>query len=118
MIKLMEAAMSGFDKLVERQILKARLEGKLTGLAGEGKPLPDHPEEAYVSTADAAGFRIMAEAGVLPQEIVLKKQAGALRAQLRDATDDAARKALMAQLSDIEMRRAIAEDARRRFLAP
>lgn len=110
--------MSGFDKLTERQILKAQLEGKLTGLAGEGKPLPDHPEEAYITPADAAGFRIMAEAGVLPEEIILKKQADALRMQLQGVTDEAARKALMAQLSDIEMRRAIAEEARRRFLAP
>jgi len=109
--------MSGFDKLTERQILKAQLEGKLTGLAGEGKPLPDHPEETYITSADAAGFRIMAEAGVLPEEIVLKKQSEALRARLADVTDEAARKALMVQLSEIEMRRAIAEDARRRFLA-
>lgn len=110
--------MSGFDKLIERQILKAQMEGKLKGLAGEGKPLPEHPEEVHVTPADAAGFRIMAEAGVLPEEIVLKKQADALRVQLAGVSDEAGRKALMAQLSDIEMRRAIAEEARRRFLAP
>jgi hypothetical protein len=108
--------MSGRDRLVERQILKAQAEGKLSGLQGEGTRLPDHPEEVYVSTADAAGFRIMAEAGALPEEIPLGRAADAVRAELAKTTDPAARKALMAKLADIELRKAIAQDARRKFL--
>ena len=109
--------MSWFNKLAEHQIAKARAEGKLHGLDGEGKPLPDHTGDALISPGDAAGFRIMAEAGVLPQEITFKKQAAAQRAHLATLTDPAERKAAMAELARLEMSQAIAEEARRKFLA-
>jgi hypothetical protein len=108
--------MSWLNKLAERQIARARAKGELTGLAGEGKPLPDRPGDAFVSAGDAVGFRIMAEAGVLPEEITLKKQAAEQRAHLATLTDEAARKAAMAKLAQLEMRQAIAEEARRKFM--
>lgn len=108
--------MSWLNKLAERQIAKARASGQLQGLKGEGHPLPDRPGDAFISAGDAVGFRIMAEAGVLPPEIVLKKQADAQRAHLASLTDAAARKAAMAELAQIEMRQAIAQEARRAFL--
>ncbi len=108
--------MSWLSRLAERQIQKARLKGQLQGLEGEGKPLPDRPGDAFVSAGDAAGFRIMAEAGVLPEEIALKKQVAAQRAHLATLTDDAQRKAAMADLARLEMLQAIAEEARRKFL--
>lgn len=108
--------MSWLSRLAERQIQKARLKGQLQGLPGEGQPLPDRPGDAFVSAGDAAGFRIMAQAGVLPEEITLKKQAAAQRAHLATLTDPAARKAAMAELARIEMLQAIAEESRRKFL--
>jgi hypothetical protein len=108
--------MAGRDRMVERQILKAQAEGKLTNLRGEGQPLPDHPEAAYTDAAQAAGFRIMAEAGALPEEIPLGRAVDAVKAELKGTTDPAERKALMAKLADLEMRRSIAQDARRKFL--
>lgn len=108
--------MSWLSRLAERQMQKARLKGELQGLAGEGKPLPDRPGDAFISPGDAVGFRIMAEAGVLPEEIVLKKEAARLRERLAGITDEAARKALMAELARVEMRQAMAEEARRAFL--
>ncbi len=108
--------MSWVSRMAERQITKARLQGQLQGLAGEGKPLPDRTGDAFVSPADAVGFRIMAEAGVLPEEIALKKQAVALRATLAGLTDAQAIKDTMAELARVEMRQAIAEEARRAFL--
>lgn len=108
--------MSWLSRLAERQIQKARLKGQLQGLEGEGKPLPDRPGDAFVSAGDAVGFRIMAQAGVLPEEITIKKQAAAQRAHLATLTDAAARKEAMARLAQIEMRQAIAEDSRRKFL--
>lgn len=106
----------GIRNLIERQIQKARLEGKLTKLEGEGKPLPDHPENAFVSAADAAGFRIMAEAGVLPEEITIKKQIAAARAHLKTLTDEAEQKRAMAELAKLETRYGIATEARKKFL--
>ncbi|MFN3575905.1 MAG: DUF1992 domain-containing protein [Tabrizicola sp.] len=108
--------MSWLSRLAERQIQKARLKGGLQGLAGEGKPLPDRPGDAFVSAGDAIGFRIMAQAGVLPEEITLKKQAAAQRAHLATLTDEAERKAAMAELARLEMLQAIAGESRRRFL--
>jgi len=108
--------MSWLSRLAERQMQKARLRGELQGLAGEGKPLPDRTGDAFVSPGDAVGFRIMAEAGVLPEEIVLKKEAARLRAVLAATEGDAARKAVMAELARVEMRQAMAEEARRMFL--
>ena len=108
--------MSWLNKLAERQIARARAKGELQGLQGEGQPLPDRPGDAFVSAGDAVGFRIMAEAGVLPEEITLKKQAAAQRAHLATLTDEAARKDAMAKLAQLEMRQAIAEEARRKFL--
>jgi len=108
--------MSWLSRLAERQIQKARLKGQLQGLAGEGKPLPDRPGDAFVSPGDAVGFRIMAEAGVLPEEIDLKKQVIAQRAHLATLTEEADRKAAMAKLARLEMLQAIAEEARRKFL--
>ena len=108
--------MSWLSRLAERQMQRYRLQGGFQGLAGEGKPLPDHTADAFVSAGDAVGFRIMAEAGVLPQEIVLKKQVIAQRAVLAGLTDEAERKAALTKLADLEMRQAIAEEARRKFL--
>jgi len=108
--------MSWLSRLAERQMQKARLKGELQGLQGEGKPLPDRTGDAFVSAGDAVGFRIMAEAGVLPEEIVLKKKAARLRDVLAGVTEPEQRKALMAELARVEMRQAMAEEARRSFL--
>lgn len=108
--------MSWLSRLAERQMQKARLKGELQGLAGEGKPLPDRPGDAFISPGDAIGFRIMAEAGVLPEEIVLKKEAARLREELGLESDALRRKAIMAELARVDMRQAMAEEARRRFL--
>lgn len=108
--------MSWLSRLAERQMQKARAQGQLQGLEGEGKPLPDRPGDAFVSPGDAVGFRIMAQAGVLPEEIVLKKQVIAQRALLAGLTDEAERKLAMAELARLELRQAMAEEARRKFM--
>ena len=108
--------MSWLSRLAERQILKTQLKGGLQGLAGEGKPLPDRPGDAFVSAGDAAGFRIMAAAGSLPEETTLKKQALAQAEHLATLPEGPERKAAMARLADLQMRQAMAEEARRAFL--
>ncbi|WP_265499124.1 DnaJ family domain-containing protein [Paracoccus beibuensis] len=64
----------------------------------------------------AVGFRIMAEAGVLPEEIVLKKQVIAAQARLAVMPDGPDRGTLLAEIARLQMRQAIAEKARRRFM--
>jgi hypothetical protein len=100
-----------FGSLAERQIRKASAEGKLKGLAGEGKPLPDRPNDS----AEAAGLRIMAEAGVVPKEFELKKAVDAQLRKVKAAAEGEDRKREMAKLADLQLRLAIEQEARRRF---
>jgi len=104
-----------FRNLTERQIRKAEAEGKLSGLAGEGAPLPDRTGEAFVDPGLAAGMRVMAEAGVKPEEFGLKEQLQQARRDYAALTDPAERKAAMARIADLEMRYNMARDARRAF---
>ncbi len=99
-----------FDKLAERQILKAQAEGQLDNLKGAGKPLAS----TVGDTAQDAGFRIMAEAGAIPREVALRKAVEAQRATLAAAPPEA-RAAEAAKLADLELRLAIEVEARRRF---
>jgi hypothetical protein len=105
-----------FEKLAERRMLKARAEGKLSGLEGEGAPLPDRPEAAFVDPGEAVGYRIMAEHGALPEEITLKKQVAEAKTRHAAATTDDDRRRAMAELAEAEMKLAIAVEARRRFM--
>lgn len=109
--------MSWLSRLIERQFQKARLKGDLQNLEGEGKPLPERPGDAFVEPGLAAGFRVMAEAGVVPEEITLKKQIAAHKAKMVQVHEPKARKVEMRKLADLEMRLAIAEEARRKFIA-
>ena len=108
--------MAGWDRLAERQILKARAEGKLDGLAGEGAPLPDRPGDAFVGAADAVGFRLMAEAGAVPEEILVGRQIAEAKARYATQTDEKGRRAAMADIARLDLARAIAAEARRAFL--
>jgi len=101
-----------FSFLSEYQIRKAEREGQFEDLKGQGKPLPKTGDGDF---AENVGFRIMAEAGAIPKEIELK-QAEAAQLKVLQATDDPdARKAEMKKLADIQLRRAIQEEARRKY---
>ncbi|WP_439140393.1 DUF1992 domain-containing protein [Roseicyclus sp.] len=104
------------DRLAERRMLKARAEGKLSALAGEGKPLPDHPEAALVDPGLAVGYRIMAEHGALPEEVQLRKALEAAKSGYATATTDAEKRAAMAKISELSMTLAIAVEARQKFM--
>ncbi len=108
--------MHSLRQLIERQILKARAEGKLEGLQGEGRPLPERPEESMVDPAMAAGYRIMAEAGAQPEDFRQQAALDEASADWRAATDKAEKKRLMARIADLEMRYDIARDARKKFM--
>ncbi len=97
-------------ELAEQQIRKAQAEGQLDDLKGAGKPLPPGGGDV-----EAAGFRIMAEAGVVPREIELKKAVAAQRQVLAETVEPEARKAAMAVLADLELRLSIEQEARRKF---
>ncbi|WP_299781124.1 DUF1992 domain-containing protein [uncultured Roseobacter sp.] len=105
-----------FRSLIERQIQKAKLQGQLDNLEGEGKPLPDRTAETQTDAAEAAGFRIMAQAGVLPQEFEIKKKIDALFTRLRTIVDEDERQEVMKEISRLDLRYNIAREARQRFM--
>ena len=109
---------NSFDRLVERQIQKALAEGKLQGLEGEGKPLPDRSGEASADMATAVAVRIMAEAGELPEEFKIKKLLNAAKTAYQDAEDEESKRVAMALIADLQQRYHIAVEARKRFMAP
>ncbi|MBZ4021498.1 DUF1992 domain-containing protein [Rhodobacter sp. TJ_12] len=101
-----------FSDMAERQILKAQAEGQLDDLKGAGKPL----NMAGDGSADAIGFRIMAEAGALPREIQLRKAVEEQTRILAAApADEEGRKQAMKKLADLQLRLDIEQEARRRF---
>ncbi|UZD89907.1 DUF1992 domain-containing protein [Cognatishimia activa] len=101
-----------FSFLSEYRIRKAERDGQLEGLKGEGKPLPKAGDGDF---SENVGFRIMAEAGALPKEIELKREEEAQLKVLQRTTDPNARKSEMKKLADIQLRRAIQEEARRKY---
>ncbi|MCB1338954.1 MAG: DUF1992 domain-containing protein [Maritimibacter sp.] len=105
-----------FTRLAERRMLAAVAEGKLSGLPGEGKPLPDHPEAAFINPLDAIGYRIMHEAGFVPQELVLGRKLAEAKAEWATANDEAGRARIMGQIAELEMRRNIARETRLHFM--
>ncbi len=100
-----------WGSLAEHQIQKAQATGQLDNLKGAGKPL----NARSGNDADAAGLRIMAEAGVLPREFELKKAVDAQLDILKSTHDPAARKAELAKLADLQLRLSIEQEARRKF---
>ncbi|WP_299740266.1 DnaJ family domain-containing protein [uncultured Roseobacter sp.] len=109
--------MRSFRSLIERQIAKAQASGALTGLKGEGAPLPDRPVETGDAASMSAGMRIMAEAGVVPEEFALKKEQDAAHKAYAACESEADRKTAMAKLADLELRYEIAREARRKFMS-
>ncbi|MDU8927820.1 DUF1992 domain-containing protein [Alisedimentitalea sp. MJ-SS2] len=97
--------------LAEHQIQKAKAQGQLDNLQGEGKPLPHRAGGDVVS----AGMGIMADAGVLPREIELKKAVDAQLEKLKAAKGTPEEKDVMRKLADLQMKLAIEQEARRKF---
>jgi len=102
-----------FSNLAEHQIQKARAEGQFDNLKGAGKSLPRRHGEG----AESIGFRAMAEAGVLPREIELKKAVDEQREVIQSALGTDREKAEMGKLADLQLRLSIEQEARRRFFS-
>ncbi|KPQ16434.1 MAG: protein of unknown function containing DUF1992 domain [Rhodobacteraceae bacterium HLUCCO18] len=105
-----------FGKLAERQMQKALAEKKFSGLEGEGRPLPDRPEAAFVDAGEAVGYRIMHEHGALPEEIALRKAVEAAKADYAKAETPEDKRTAMARIAELQMKVAIAAEARKRFM--
>ena len=79
----------GLDSLVEARIERARDRGELSNLPGQGRPLsPD--DDACVAPELRLAYRILKNAGFVPEEVELRREIADLAA-LIDATQGAER---------------------------
>ena len=75
----------GLDSLVEARIERAIEHGELTGLPGQGHPLA-LDDDACVAPELRLAYRILKNAGFVPEEIELRREITSLAA-LIDATE-------------------------------
>ncbi|MFZ5965052.1 DUF1992 domain-containing protein [Thalassococcus sp. BH17M4-6] len=103
--------MRGFEHIVERQIQDAIEDGSLSGLPGEGRPLPTR-SDAFVDPVEAAGFQMMAKSGAVPEELRLRRALSEARAAFAATADPEARARLMREIADLDLRHNLARDKR------
>lgn len=91
--------MSLFANLAEQKILEAIRRGELDNLALKGKPLPreefgDVPEELRM------GFKILKNAGFLPEELQLNREILTLKDLLAGCQEEQGRQQLKKRLTE------------------
>lgn len=102
------------DRLSEQQIQSAIRRGEFDKLKGAGKPF----SESQIANASVEGFgyKTMADAGVVPDEIKIKKEIARLMPELTGEADPEKCKTLMAELADLQTRLGILEEARKKYM--
>jgi hypothetical protein len=92
-----------FDKLVEQKIREAQEAGGFDDLEGAGRPVN---LEAYFSTPEElrAGYALLKNAGVLPQEAVVLKELNEATARLEACRDERERERLTRLVRDLQLK--------------
>jgi len=95
--------MSIFEKIAERKIEIAMAQGEFDNLSCKGKPLPLDdmdmvPEELRMA------YKILKNAGIVPEEIELKKSIINLNDLLNSCVDEDERKNIRAKINEKQLR--------------
>ena len=92
-----------FDKLVEQKIREAQEAGEFDDLEGAGRPVN---LEAYFNTPEEmrAGYALLKNAGVLPQEAVVLKELNEAVARLEECRDEKERERLRRVVRDLQLK--------------
>ena len=103
-------------RLAEEKIKQALADGQFDNLPGHGKPIAfdefaDVPEHLRVA------FRILKSAGVLPQEMELRKEIASLQKLLADCKDEPEQRRLRCELNDKNIKYDMLMEQNRRKLA-
>ena len=101
-----------FDKLVEQKIREAQEAGEFDRLEGAGRPVN---LEAYFATPEElrAGYAVLRNAGVLPEEAAVLKELNGLAARLEDCRDEAERERLRRAAADLKLKYALLVERQR-----
>lgn len=95
--------MEFLSRIAEEKIKRALSEGEFDHLPGHGKPL-ELEDNTHVPEHLRAAFKILQNAGVLPQEMELRKELAALQEQLAACTDANAQQRLRSDINDKSLR--------------
>ncbi|MFT4174347.1 MAG: DUF1992 domain-containing protein [Rhodocyclaceae bacterium] len=104
------------DQLAEQMIAEARDRGDLNDLPGAGRPLPDE-DLSLVPLEQRMAYRVLKNAGYIPPELELHREAVAIALQLATAGhDQRERAALYDRLSRINL--CLSESGHRQLAVP
>ena len=92
-----------FDKLVEQKIREAQEAGEFDRLEGAGRPVN---LEAYFNTPEElrAGYAVLKNAGVLPEEAAVLKELNEATARLEACRDERERERLTRVVQDLQLK--------------
>ena len=92
-----------FDKLVEQKIREAMRKGEFENLEGAGRPVN---LDAYFSTPEElrAGYAVLKNAGVLPEEAHLLRDIDELKQKLEACREEGERERLSASLRELQLK--------------
>ena len=92
-----------FDRLAEKRIREAMEAGEFDRLEGAGRPVN---LDAYFSTPEElrAGYAVLKNAGVLPEEAGLLREINELKARLEDCRDREERERLTRSIGDLTLK--------------
>lgn len=90
------------NNFVENLIQEAIARGEFSNLKGKGKPL--NLDEYFSLPEDMrAGFTVLKNAGVVPQEISLLKEISQLKEKLQKQTDENKRKKILNEINNKQL---------------
>ena len=92
-----------FDKIVEQKIREAQQAGEFDDLEGAGRPVN---LEAYFNTPEdlRAGYALLKNAGVLPEEAAVLKELNEASARLAECRDEGERERLLRAVRDLQLK--------------
>lgn len=101
-----------FDKLVEQKIREAQEAGEFDRLEGRGRPVD---LEAYFAAPEGlrAGYAVLRNAGVLPEEADLLREREALAARTAACRDEAERGRLRREAARLQLKYELLVERRR-----
>ena len=77
--------MSYLDDIVEQRITEAAARGDFDDLPGAGRPLAPEPDDPFVAPELRMAYRILKNAGYIPEEVRLRREIGHVEELMRTA---------------------------------
>ena len=104
--------MGNFDRLVEKKIKEAIKNKEFEDLEGFGKPV-DNSEYFSVPEEDRIAFHIMKNAGVVPEELNIRRKISNLIKEIKDCSDQTEKESLKKELNLLYTQYELAREQRK-----